>query len=262
MNAIVIISIGASVASILSLGYAVVIRKVDDAVVLLKVILLEQAEVEILSLIEQTVSDQVEEKTRIQAEQEAKGRLDEKSMTQIVTNVYAWVEFEYSPTIEDNIWKNIEASLPSRIENCITKERAERGLMLATKRVRVQVMQVALARIKRLERPIVENKVRAEISNGVSKGIADKLKVEIEKILIDPPPPRVPPDPAAAKSVEYIHDDKGYRDWVQSHPQGFIINTYQPGTDQSQCMILHQAKCGSVTNLENASLVPSHAMLT
>jgi hypothetical protein len=43
------------------------------------------------------------------------------------------------------------------------------------------------------------------------------------------------------------HNDHAYRDWVQSHSEGYIINTHN-GID-SEYMALHRTSCNIITDL-------------
>lgn len=41
--------------------------------------------------------------------------------------------------------------------------------------------------------------------------------------------------------IEFLNDDKGYKDWVSAHPKGFVLNAPRP-IENNQLM-LHSASC-------------------
>lgn len=57
------------------------------------------------------------------------------------------------------------------------------------------------------------------------------------------------PIPVVAGVQEFSGDDKGYQEWIESHPKGFVINTYRGISDQYMC--LHKASCGHISNFSS-----------
>ena len=43
----------------------------------------------------------------------------------------------------------------------------------------------------------------------------------------------------------FVDDDRGYLDWLDHHPDGFVINTGR--TPSAAYLMLHGASCGSIT---------------
>lgn len=43
----------------------------------------------------------------------------------------------------------------------------------------------------------------------------------------------------------FVDDDRGYRDWLDHHPDGFVINTGR--TPSTAYLMLHRASCGTIT---------------
>ncbi|MGE3796574.1 MAG: hypothetical protein AB7G88_01930 [Thermomicrobiales bacterium] len=46
----------------------------------------------------------------------------------------------------------------------------------------------------------------------------------------------------------FHHDDKGYSDWLDTHPDGFVLNADTKGPKQS---ILHSARCWTLYPLKS-----------
>lgn len=44
---------------------------------------------------------------------------------------------------------------------------------------------------------------------------------------------------------KFIDDDRGYLDWIDRNPQGFVVNTYK--NPSSKYLILHRATCGTIS---------------
>lgn len=43
----------------------------------------------------------------------------------------------------------------------------------------------------------------------------------------------------------FVDDDRGYLDWVDHHPDGFVVNTAR--TPSAAYLVLHRASCGTIT---------------
>lgn len=43
---------------------------------------------------------------------------------------------------------------------------------------------------------------------------------------------------------QFVDDDGGYLDWINSNPQGFVLNTYRRAT--RAYLMLHQASCWTI----------------
>ena len=46
-------------------------------------------------------------------------------------------------------------------------------------------------------------------------------------------------------SQTFIDDDRGYLDWLERYPSGFVVNTYR--NLDPRYLILHRATCGTIT---------------
>jgi hypothetical protein len=46
----------------------------------------------------------------------------------------------------------------------------------------------------------------------------------------------------------FIDDDAGYVAWCQTHPDGFVVNTYR--TPSTRYLKLHRATCAYITQLQ------------
>ncbi|HUV80802.1 MAG TPA: hypothetical protein VMW40_08305 [Candidatus Bathyarchaeia archaeon] len=44
---------------------------------------------------------------------------------------------------------------------------------------------------------------------------------------------------------KFIDDDRGYLDWIDRNPRGFVVNTYR--NPSSKYLILHRATCGTIS---------------
>ena len=43
----------------------------------------------------------------------------------------------------------------------------------------------------------------------------------------------------------FVNDDSGYLDWIDRHPDGFVVNTYR--TPNPQYLLIHRASCHSIS---------------
>ena len=48
----------------------------------------------------------------------------------------------------------------------------------------------------------------------------------------------------------FIDDDRSYQDWLQGHPNGFVVNTSK--NPSPEYMILHRATCARITRYHYA----------
>lgn len=77
-----------------------------------------------------------------------------------------------------------------------------------------------------------------------SEWLNDLRKAFVMPLPITDPPGAVESVPPQLTSI-FKDDDVGYKTWVASHPEGYVLNTYR--SPRAEYVMLHRVQCGWVT---------------
>lgn len=91
-------------------------------------------------------------------------------------------------------------------------------------------------------------KKKEDAVSGIASVVPTKKKTDIPPSA-NPLPTKKSDKSTIANVIEFSGDDAGYKKWLESNPQGFVINTNR--SPDPKYMPLHKATCNFVSNFSN-----------